>query len=168
MDDNYIEFELNNKKLRINKEDSEDVWYWYCEGGGRKVKNPRWRKLKLKEDSEYFRITVNRKLVPLHRVVYFANNQNWNILHVSDNNMIDHEDGNKQNNHISNLRVGTNSLNQQNRRNVKGYYWDKKSKKYRANICINRKTIHLGMYKKEEDARNAYLEGKKKYHKWNI
>ena len=167
MDDNYIEFELNNKKLRIHKEDSEDVWYWFCESGGRKMKNPRWKELKLSEDNKgYFRIWINDKYYRHHRVVYYAHNQDWDIYHDPQNNQIDHEDENKQNNHISNLRLGTHSLNQQNRKSVKGYTFCKTSKKYRASIRIDGKRIHLGCYKKEEDARNAYLEGKKIYHKW--
>ena len=169
MDDNYIEFELNNKKLKINKEDSNDIEWWYwTNGGGKKLKNPYWRKLKLKEDKGYFRIWVNKNYFQHHRVVYYAHNKNWDIHHEPLKNVIDHEDHNPRNNHISNLRVGDASLNQQNQQNVKGYSLDKQSKKYRAQIKINGKTIHLGSYKKEEDARNAYLDAKPIYHKWNL
>tara|TARA_R100000935_G_C2700472_1_gene110090 strand:- start:21 stop:527 length:507 start_codon:yes stop_codon:yes gene_type:complete len=168
MDDNYIYFELNNHKVKINKEDSEDFWIWYCESGGRKMKNPYWRKPILKEDYGYFRIKINKKLFRLNRLAYYAHNQDWDIHHEPRKNLIDHDDGNTYNNHISNLRVGDSSLNQQNRKNVKGYTWHKRDKRYQAAICINGKQIHLGYYKIEEDARNAYLDGKRKYHKWNI
>jgi len=169
MDDNYIYFELNNQKLRIDKEDNENICYWYwTNGGGKKLKNPRWRKYTLSEGLGYLRMRINKKLFKHHRVVYYAYNQSWDIHHEPLKNVIDHEDHDKHNNHISNLRVGDASLNQQNQQNVKGYSWYKISKKYRAQIRINGKQIHLGLYEKEEDARNAYLEGKKKYHKWNI
>ena len=168
MDDNYIYFELNNRKLRMDKEDNENICYWYwTNGGGRKLKNPRWRKSKLSlGNKRYYNICISDKTFRHHRVVYYAWNQDWDIHHDPQNNPIDHEDENKQNNHISNLRLGTHSLNQQNRKSVKGYTFCKTSKKYRASIRIDGKRIHLGCYKKEEDARNAYLEGKKIYHKW--
>ena len=168
MDDNYIEFELNGKKLRIHKEDSNDVCYWFEINGGRKLKNPYWKKLKLTDDGGYFRMRIYDKMFRHHRVVYYAHNQVWDILDISLNNLIDHEDRNKQNNHISNLRVGTNSLNNQNRKYVKGYTWHKQAKKYRASITINKKAISLGLYKTEEQAHQAYLDGKKKYHEWNV
>jgi len=167
MDDNYIYFELNNKKLKINKDDSNDIYYWFCENGGRKIKNPYWRKSKLENTANgYFRIYINGKKYGLHRVAYYAHNKNWDIHHEPLQNVIDHKHHNKQNNHISNLRVGTSSLNQQNKQNVKGYSWDKQSKKYRAQIKINRKSINLGCYKTKEEARQAYLDGKKIHHKW--
>ena len=169
MDDNYIEFELNNKKLKINREDSNDILIWKDRCGERMYKFPYWFKPKLETVADgYFRIFINGKKYYLQRVVYFAHNQDWDILDNSCNNLIDHKYPNKQNNHISNLRVGDASLNAQNKKNVKGYYWNKRSNNYQASIIINWKYIYLGKYKKEEDARNAYLDAKKKYHKWNI
>lgn len=47
---------------------------------------------------------------------------------------------------------------------VKGYSYDKESKKYRARITTNGKNYHLGGFDAPEEARNAYLEAKKIYH----
>ena len=82
--------------------------------------------------------------------------------------MIDHIDHNKHNNLITNLRLGTNSLNQQHRhvKYVKGYTWAKDTKKWQASIRINNKLIYLGQFEKEEDARQAYLKAKELYHEW--
>ena len=163
MDDNYIYFELKNRKLKMNKEDSENIWVWK----EHKKRKSYWYKLKLNETNNgYYRINISNKEIRHHRVVYFAHNQNWDIFHEPRKNLIDHIDRNPKNNHINNLRVGTDSLNQQNKKYVKGYSWKKKDKIFQASICIDGKGIHLGSYKIEEDARNAYLEAKKIYHKW--
>ena len=76
---------------------------------------------------------------------------------------IDHVDRNKLNNNLSNLRMVTHQENMFNR-NVKGYTWHKKAKKFRAYIAINAEKIHLGLFDKEEDARAAYLKAKEVYH----
>ena len=164
MEDNYIQFTFNNRSLKINKNDSNNILIW-CD---RKSIKSYWRNLTicLDKDKRYLHINVNRRQFRHHRVVYFAHNQNWDINLEPLNNQIDHIDENKHNNHISNLRLGTNSLNKQNQKKVKGYYWDKSCNKYRAKIAINGKTIHLGIYEKEEQAHQAYLDAKKIYHKW--
>jgi hypothetical protein len=76
---------------------------------------------------------------------------------------IDHIDRCKTNNNSDNLRIVTNQENTFNT-NAKGYFWDKKSKKWRSVIMINNKIIILGYFDTEEEAHNAYLEGKQKYH----
>ena len=69
---------------------------------------------------------------------------------------IDHRDGCRINNCLSNLRVVTNQQNQWNRTNAKGYYWNKQHQKYQAQIHLNNKPIHLGYFLTEEEARTAY------------
>ena len=78
-------------------------------------------------------------------------------------NSIDHIDRDKSNNNIENLRVVTNAQNQWNR-DVKGYSFHKATGKYAARINVNYKDKHLGLFENEDDARNAYLNGKGKYH----
>ena len=77
---------------------------------------------------------------------------------------IDHVDRNKLNNHIDNLRSVTIQENRFNT-NSKGYKLDKRSGKYESRIIVDRKYIHLGTFESELDAKNAYLEAKKIYHK---
>ena len=79
--------------------------------------------------------------------------------------IIDHIDRNRKNNNWLNLRIVTNQQNSFNT-SSKGYTWLKKINKYRAQIKVNYKTINLGRYEKEEDARQAYLDAKKIYHKY--
>lgn len=78
--------------------------------------------------------------------------------------MIDHENGNTADNRKSNLRIADNQINQHNRHSAKGYYWNKKDKRWKAQITINKKHIHLGNYKTEDEARQAYLKAKAIYH----
>jgi len=77
--------------------------------------------------------------------------------------IIDHIDRNKKNNNVTNLRVVTNQENMFNT-NAKGYTWNKRKKKFQAQICVNGKKIHLGYFDKEEDAREAYLNAKQIHH----
>jgi hypothetical protein len=79
-------------------------------------------------------------------------------------NQIDHIDGNRSNNKIDNLRDVTNQQNQWNQTKAKGFIWNKQRKKFQSYIRIEGKLTHLGLFDKEQDARNAYLEAKAKYH----
>jgi hypothetical protein len=71
--------------------------------------------------------------------------------------MVDHIDGNKTNNRLSNLRWVTRSQNQHNRVNAKGYYWNKQSNKWHAQLSIEYKLRYLGSFNTEAEARAAYL-----------
>jgi len=130
-------------------------------------KGDEWKERKKqtgKNGYNFLQFMVNKKRysVYLHRLVYWLHNRDWDILDPSMENRIDHIDGNKQNNNIENLRVVTHQENNWNRTNAKGYTLFRG--KWMSQIFINRKKIHLGLFDKEDDARNAYLEAKKKYH----
>jgi hypothetical protein len=79
--------------------------------------------------------------------------------------VVDHINGNKTDNRLENLRIISQQENLWNTKNTKGYTYMKKEKMYMARIVVDYKLIYLGRYKNEIDARNAYLEAKKKYHK---
>ena len=99
----------------------------------------------------------------MHRVIAHA----FKILDIHSELKIDHRNfdktNDKTNNCIFNLRPATRQQNNFNK-NAKGYYWHKYNKKWRAQITLNGKKIRLGSFEKEVDARQAYLEAKKKYH----
>jgi hypothetical protein len=76
--------------------------------------------------------------------------------------MTDHIDHDGLNNQRSNLRPATRSQNQQNRRSrtgtssFKGVHWVTAARRWRAAICINGTTRHLGHFASEEEAALAY------------
>jgi hypothetical protein len=105
-------------------------------------------------------LTVNKKNINLlgHHFAWYCFYGNCNT------NQIDHINGVRTDNRICNLRAVTNQQNQWNRTAAKGYYWNKKINRWKSQIKINNKCIHLGLFNIEEEARNAYLAAKQKYH----
>ena len=45
----------------------------------------------------------------------------------------------------------------------KGFYWNKRAKKYIASVQIDEETIILGAFDTEEEAREAYFDAIEKY-----
>lgn len=90
-----------------------------------------------------------------HLIYYIATNK---IVEC-----IDHIDRDKTNNKIGNLRSVTENENLFNT-DAKGVYFNKKHKKFIARIQFYHKSIYLGSFEKEEDARNQYLIAKNKVH----
>ncbi len=151
----YLEFEINNVKVKLDK---YELYYWYDNNNRGKLKNPYWKKKGLSTTRNgYLQTTINNKSFLFHRIVYYAHNQDWDIYNSSMNNSIDHIDRDKLNNNISNLRVVNHRENILNRDcvdNQKGYSYDKRNKKYMAKIKLNYKSIHLGYYDTEIQASN--------------
>ena len=98
-----------------------------------------------------------------HRLVWKMAHPDWDIFDSSPDNFIDHYNRDRRDNRLENLHVVTHQQNTFNRSDVKGYTL-RPSGKWLAKIAINGKQKHLGLYVTEEEARNAYLEAKKKYH----
>jgi len=108
----------------------------------------------------YNRIGCNEKLYSRHRIIAYA------YLGLDIDNpklVVDHINHDKLNNCVDNLRFGSQQLNQFNR-TAKGYYYNKPTKKYQAQIRVNEKVIYLGLYDNEEDARQSYLRAKAIHH----
>jgi len=161
----WIYFELNDRKYRIDREDSNNLQHWKDIWRGQAMKKPYWWSIKLTKTRAgylHFKVYGDRHYF-LNRVVYYAHNQDWNLYDCSTNNFIDHIDQNPLNNHISNLRVATTSENQQNQ-NVKGYSYHKGMKKWQPQLRLNGKNIYLGYYDTEEEAREGYLKAKREHH----
>ena len=89
----------------------------------------------------------------------------WYWINKGCVEQLDHINGNRTDNRICNLRSVTNQQNSMNRIKAKGYYWCEERNKWCSQITLNNKTINLGYFEKEEDARNTYLQAKEKYHK---
>jgi hypothetical protein len=76
---------------------------------------------------------------------------------------LDHINRIKTDNRICNLRISNRTLQQYNR-DAKGYYQYGRTKKWISRIQVDKKNICLGTFDTEEEARQAYLQAKKKYH----
>jgi hypothetical protein len=92
------------------------------------------------------------------------------IMDCPDDMFIDHINHNRLNNCRSNLRIVTqhqNNMNQgkrkDNKSGVKGVHWYKKYEKWRVDIALNNKHIHLGYFKDFDEACKARKEGEIKY-----
>jgi len=161
----YVEATINDRLIRINKNDSMDIYIWrdYY------IKIPKWVKKKptltIDKKSGYkkYIMSINGKTCRLSRLVYKAHNNDWDITDTSDTNYIDHINNNSLDNGIENLRILTHQQNQFNSK-AKGYYWCKQKNKWQATIKLNYVKINLGYFTEEEDARTAYLESKSLYH----
>jgi hypothetical protein len=156
-----MDFLLYERKFKF----VDDVLYSFYKHG--RSKTEKWHVVKLKIDNGYkrfsFRIKGKSKYFYYHRVVYYANNPEWDFYDNSLNNFIDHIDQTKTNNHISNLRVVTQQENTFNT-SCKGYTFIKSCNKYKAKIQLNRKNIYLGHYDTPEEAHEAYLNKKAEVH----
>lgn len=85
---------------------------------------------------------------------------------------VDHINGNRSDNRLSNLRVVPMSINPQNVRkpkadNTSGYlgaFWHKKQGRWRSQIRLAGKSIHLGYFETAEQAHEAFVAAKRKLH----
>jgi len=108
----------------------------------------------------YLRITVLGKSYYAHRLAWLYVYGSW------PKNEIDHINGIKNDNRISNLRDVSGIANLQNRikcqKNSKskilGVSWHKKSKKWQAHICIYKQRKYLGLFDSIEEANKKYCE----------
>jgi len=114
----------------------------------------------------YIVIRVDGVLLRAHRVA-------WALVHGSwPNRHIDHVNGDRSDNRISNLREVDRAGNNQNLRKAKrgnaagllGVSWDGKRKKFKAQITVDGRNRLLGRFDSADDAHAAYVAAKRKEH----
>ena len=98
----------------------------------------------------YYVLMINGKRYLRSRIMFFYANNRWPEC-------VDHRDGVRTNDAISNLREVTHQQNHQNRTTAKGYYWHKKAGKWMVRCMVGEKSHYLGLYECEELARYVYL-----------
>jgi hypothetical protein len=118
-----------------------------------------------KDGYAYFHL--HKKRWPIHRMA-------WVLTQgpIPDGYEIDHIDGNRANNKLTNLRLVTRSENNQNRKKARkdsatgliGVTLHKRSGLFNSRIKLDGKTKSLGYFVKPEDAHRAYLECKRINH----
>lgn len=104
---------------------------------------------------------------------YRANRLAWFYSYGEDPKefVIDHKDGVKDNNKLSNLRKTTYSGNSHNKgaqknnksSGIKGVHYNKRDKRYNACISVNKESKYLGSFILLEDARKAVEQAFMKY-----
>ena len=112
----------------------------------------------------YITIGIQGKVYKAHRLAWLYITGKW------PSGLMDHINGNKSDNRFENLRdIGprgnSENVRQPNKRNKSGFMgviWFQN--KWRASITINRKTQRIGDYNTPEEAHEAYVDAKRKYH----
>ena len=152
---NYLYYmDIKNKCAEATK-----MGYTYDSVTG-KVFSHRGKEKKLNKGNRYIRFTI---LVDGKSYGINAHQYAFYSVYGYVPKVIDHINGDRCDNRICNLRESDWQKNQHNRRNVKGY--SKISDNlYQSRIKLDNKLISLGYYKTEEEAHQAYLDGKKEYH----
>jgi hypothetical protein len=112
----------------------------------------------------YMTIGIDGKYYKSHRLA-------WLYVHGEfPSNDIDHINGIRSENMIRNLRVVTVGENMQNQKGPRSNNKTgvlgvcEHSGRYVAQIQVNKKHIHIGMYSTAEEAHEAYLAEKRKIH----
>lgn len=118
----------------------------------------------------YRRASIDRKRYPLHRVAWLIHYGTW------PKEQIDHINGNRSDNRISNLREATHDENCENQHQAQsdnrttgllGASFDRRRRVFRASIMVKKVVHRLGTFKTAEAAHQAYLEAKRRLHAFN-
>jgi hypothetical protein len=99
----------------------------------------------------YVMLSIDSKKYLAHRVIWFYVHGNW------PENDIDHINQVKNDNRIANLREVYKSQNMRNQARFRGYHLHKGSGLWRAQYALYNKVYHIGLFKTESEAREAYL-----------
>lgn len=110
----------------------------------------------LNNKTGYLFFAIKRKHYRYHRICWAIHYNKWPV------SFIDHINGNKTDNRITNLKDCENRENQQNQKRHRegklvGANYHKRSNVWRSRIKINGKQLYLGSFKTEKEAHEAYL-----------
>ena len=116
----------------------------------------------------YYAARIDGQLYPCHRLAWLY------VYGEFPKGVIDHINRDGLDNRIENLRDVTHQVNMQNVSskkdwklhgcNLTGVSWDKSTQSWKSSICINGKQKHLGRFKTQESAHEAYLIKKREIH----
>jgi len=112
----------------------------------------------------YARVCFDGKQYRAHRVA-------WALFYNEEpRNQVDHINGNRLDNRISNLRLATNTQNSRNANisknntsGVTGVTYYTAAQKWMAQIMVDRKNVYLGIFLAKEDAIKARKQAEDSY-----
>lgn len=116
---------------------------------------------------------IGYRVISIKSRQFYGHRLAWLYVHGEfPKGQIDHIDGNRANNAISNLRDVAEIVNRQNLRvppkhnqlGILGVSRSTSGKRYHARIQLNGVKVHLGTYDTCEDAQAAYLSAKRSLH----
>jgi HNH endonuclease/AP2 domain len=136
--------------------------FWKVDRGNNKVKGKKANKTK--KSNGYQEVKIHSKGYYAHRVIFMMIHGRWP-------EQIDHIDGDRSNNLLSNLREANNAQNNRNTKlrstntsGFKGVSFYKSANRYIAKITVNYQSIHLGCFKTPEEAHDVYKQAALKLH----
>jgi hypothetical protein len=110
----------------------------------------------------YWHIGINGRLFVAHRLAWLYVTGEWPLGHV------DHINGVRSDNRFANLRIATASQNARNSRmrsdnacGYKGVHYKKRLNKFVAQIRVDGRVHHLGVFKTADEAPAAYWKAAK-------
>ena len=112
----------------------------------------------------YKEVCLNHRRYRIHRLVYF--------MHYGDvPDILDHINNDRTDNRIENLRPADSSQNSYNRKlvgsnksGIKGVYWSKHNNKWRGQIKVRGKKLHIGYFDTLEEAAVIMKPAREKLH----
>lgn len=117
-------------------------------------------------DDGYMVVSIDSKNIKWHRLVY-----EYFKSSIPNDMFCDHIDNNRENNKISNLQLLSKldnarkrMISKNNTSGCAGVSYDSINRKWKAQICVDYKTINLGRFIMKEEAYQAYLDAKIKLH----
>jgi len=154
--------ELTQQILNDLFEYRDGLLFWKVDRRGNKLQGK--QASRLKKSNGYHEVTISKKKYYAHRVIFMMFHGRWP-------EQIDHIDGDRSNNVLSNLREANNAQNNRNTKlrstntsGFKGVFYNKRNHNYNASITVNYKSIHLGCFPTAQDAHEAYKKAALELH----
>jgi len=142
----------------------KDNWAYFISNKGRvKTYDDFYPKIWFHKSTGYYQVKLNGKKYYLHRLLAQAF-----IPNPENKPFVDHIDGDRKNNALSNLRWCTHAENMRNRKKQRnntseytGVSFNKASGKWKAYITVGGKKKYLGRFHTKEEAAAVYREAAK-------
>jgi HNH endonuclease len=155
-----VDYDIASKRIQYNAENGSFVWLVSLRGhtkAGNKAGS-------ISSSTGYIEIGIGGRKYGAHRLAWLLSYGEW------PENEVDHINGIRTDNRLSNLRSATSGENKQNQRqphkdSLTGYLGvSKNGKRFSARIQLNGKFVYVGTFDTAEQASNAYLAKKREVH----